>query len=378
MKKNLYSKIFALLIGASLLQGVDTNAQGGVYFREGFEEGTGWMSSAAEAIPFKEVITTTSGSWYTFGAYRSNGPTGSCPTQTGGVSHVRFANLTSVQPGYTAADSSYLITPLANAGIFDLTFINGRASRRVTVYKTSDSDPNTTNWTLVSYFPATNAACDAFTVDVNDASAKRLKIITRSGTDSDLDTLVMRSVGSLPAKFGSMSLHQENDDVVANWNAFNESNVRGYYLQRSKDGNAFEDVSFVEAKNALEAEYRTTDKIKGGGVVFYRVKSVDFDGKLGFSPVSKISLDRGLANGITVVNPVRGNRVEVQLNGLVPGVYQVTLNSVSGSRLSSKTVNVQNERVTVSLDIPATAGKGLQVLTVGGNSFRYAGKIVVE
>lgn len=376
--KKIYAIQFAFSLLLIILEGAGASAQGGVYFREGFEEGTGWPSAAADAIPFKEVVTTTSGSWYTFGGYRSNGPTGSCLTQTGSLSHVRFANLTSVQPGYTAADSSYLVTPLALAGIFDLTFINGRAGRRVTIYKTSETDPTTTNWEQVIHYPTTNLACDAFTVAINDANARRLKIITRSGTDSDLDTMVMRSVGSLPTKFGTITLHQKNDDVVANWNTFNESNVNGYFLQRSKDGNSFEDVSFVGAKNALEANYSTSDKVKGGGVMFYRVKSVDLDGKQGFSAVAKISIDNGMANGVTVINPVRGNRVEVQLNGLEPGVYQVSLNSISGSRLNTKSVNVQNERVTVSMDIPATAGKGIQVLTVGGNKFRYAGKIVVE
>jgi hypothetical protein len=378
MKKNLYSTIAVLMIASLFMPGINANAQGGVYFREGFEEGTGWPSASGDAIPFKEVVTTTSGSWYTYGGYRSNGPTGSCPTQTGGMSHLRFANLTAVQPGYTPADSSYLITPLANAGIFNISFINGRATRRFTVYKTTDSDPNTSNWEQVAHFTNTNIACEAFTVNVNDAAAKRLKIVARSGTDSDLDTLVMTSVGTLPTKFGTINVLQKNDEVIASWNAFNESNVKGYYLQRSRNGSTFEDVSFVQAKNALSADYSAGDKIKAGGLLYYRVKSIDFDGKEGFSPVAKINIDNGLANGVTIVNPVRGNRLEVQLNGLEPGVYQVSLNSLSGSRLNTRSVNVQGSRTSVSLDIPVTAGKGIQVLTISGNRYRFSGKIIVE
>jgi hypothetical protein len=377
--KKIYTFQFVLTLSLLCLGSSGVYAQGGVYFREGFEPETGWPISAAEAVnvtPFK-AVTAPSGTWYTFGAFQSNGPTGSCLTQTGGLSHIRFGNLTNA--GLTANDSAFVLTPLANAGIFDLTYLNGRTGRRITIYKTADEDANTANWELVAHFPTTGyGACDLFTVPVNDANAKRLKIIARGGTDSDLDSMVMRSVGSLPTKFGTMALQQKNDDVVANWNTYNESNVKGYFLQRSANGSSFEDVSFVSAHNAIEADYSLTDKIKGGGILYYRVKSVDLDGKEGFSPVAKINIDNGLANGVTVVNPVRGNRVEVQLNGLEPGVFQVSLNTISGGRLNTKAVNVQSSRTTVSMDIPGTASRGIQVLTVTGNRFRYAAKIVVE
>lgn len=377
--KKIYTIQFVLSLMLVSLGSSGVFAQGGVYFREGFEPETGWPNSAATAVdvtPFK-AVNAPSGTWYTFGSYQSNGPTGSCQTQTGGLSHIRFGNLNNVSLG--PGDSSFLITPLATAGIFDLTYYNGRTGRRFTIYKTSDADQNTSNWEMVIHYPTTGyAACDMFTVMVNDANAKRLKIIARSTTDSDLDSFVMRSVGALPTKFGTMALQQKNDDVVANWNTYNESNVNGYYLQRSTNGSSFVDVSFVVAKNAMEADYSTSDKIKGGGVLYYRIKSVDLDGKEGFSPVAKINIDKGIANGVTVVNPVRGNRVEVQLNGLEPGVYQVSLNSISGGRLNTRSVNVQSSRTTVSMDIPGTAGKGIQVLSVTGNKFRYAGKIVVE
>jgi len=352
-------------------------AQGGVYFSEGFQDVAAWPTTSANALPFQEVAAP-SGKWWTSGAYITNGGAANqCPNANGGVSHIRFANQNSL--GGTTADSSYLVTPLATAGIFDLTYYNGRTGRPVSIYKTSDSDPSTTNWVLVSYFPGTGyVQCDKFTVPVNDVNAKRLKIITKSAGDSDLDSIIMQSVGVLPTRFGGLTVQQRMDEVVANWDTYNESHVRGYYLQKSTDGSSFADVNFVTAKNSLAADYSSTDKIKGAGTLYYRVKSVDLDGKTGYGPVARISVNNQGFDGVVVKNPVRGNRVEIQLNGLEPGVYQLSLNSVSGSRLTTKSVNVQNARVTVSMDIPATAGKGIQVLTVGGNKFRYAGKIVVE
>lgn len=374
MKRNFYPLLSFVFLLASICGITSANAQGGVYFREGFGEGTGWPSAAADAIPFKEVVTTTSGSWYTFGSYRSGGPTGNCGENN---SHIRFGNLNNV--GLGVADSAFLITPLASAGIFDLTYYNGRVNRRFTIYKTSETDATTTNWVQVVHFPTTGYnACDQFTVEVNDASARRLKIVARSATDSDLDSFVMRSVGALPTRFGSFYVQQKNDEVVANWDAYNESQLRGYYLQKSTDGSSFADVNFVTAKNRQAADYTTTDKIKGGGNLYYRVKSVDLDGKTGYGPVARLSVNSQGFDGVVVKNPVRGNTLEVQLNGLQPGTYQVSLNGISGSKLATKAVQVQSSSVTVSMELPASVGKGIQILTVTGGSFRHAGKVLVE
>ncbi len=379
MKRNLYPLFSFLFILNGFFSTPAVHAQGGVYFREGFAEGTGWPSSALSSVPFQEVVTTTSGSWYTFGGYRSNGPTGSCIPQTGDPSHIRFANLPAASSTYTLDDSAFIITPLASAGIFDLTYLNGRSGRRITIYKTPDSDPNTSNWVQVVHFPTSGYVnCDLFTVMVNDVNAKRLKIVARSGTDSDLDTMVMRSIGVLPARFGGLTVQQRNDEVVATWDTYNEASLRGYYLQKSTDGNSFTDVTFIPAKNIQVADYTATDKVKGASNIFYRVKSVDLDGKTGFSPVARISVNRQGFDGVIIKNPARGNTVEVQLNGLQPGTYQVSLNGVSGNRLATQSVRVQGASTTVSMQLPATTGKGLQIITISGNNFRHTGKVMVE
>ena len=149
-------------------------------------------------------------------------------------------------------------------------------------------------------------------------------------------------------------------------------------MQRSTDGNSFADVSFVAPKNSLMADYTAVDKIKGSTSPYYRVKSIDLDGKTGYSPVARISVNRQGFDGIVVKNPVRGNSLEIQLNGLKPGTYQVSLNGISGNKIANKSVQVQSESVTVSLQLPSSVGKGVQVLSVMGSNFRQTGKVMVE
>jgi hypothetical protein len=377
--KKIYAIQLVSVLALSVMLGLSAAAQGGVYFREGFEEGTGWASAAADAIPFKEVVTTTSGSWYTFGGYRSNGPTGSCQTQTGGLSHVRFANLTSVQPGYTVADSAFLLTPLVNAGVYDISWYNGRASRRVTLYKTTSTDPATTDWTFVQQFPTTNLACDIQTVLVNDATTKRLKIVTRSGTDSDLDSMVMRSVGSLPSRLGESSAQLKKDGVLVSWQASNEVNVKGYFVQRSDDGGiTFKDVAFVASYNKLESNYTYNDKGAGTGLVFYRIKGQDLDGRTNYGKVVKLHLNKTEATGVWVVNPVAGRTIELQLNGLQKGIYSIQVIDASGKSVTTKSVNVQSDRMSTSLPLNAGVAKGMYVVSVRGAGTTTNKRVIVE
>jgi hypothetical protein len=199
------------------------------------------------------------------------------------------------------------------------------------------------------------------------------------GGNNDVDSIALTSVAPLPTRFGGLTVQQRMDEVVANWDTYNESLLRGYYLQKSIDGSSFTDVSFVTAKNSQTAAYTAADKIKGANnILYYRVKSVDLDGKTGYSPIARISVNRQGFDGVVVKNPVRGNTLEVQLNGLQAGTYQLSLNGISGTKIATKAVQVQSSSVTVSMELPASAGKGIQILTVTGSNFRHAGKVVVE
>ncbi|HSN60826.1 MAG TPA: hypothetical protein VLR49_07815, partial [Ferruginibacter sp.] len=245
MKKILHSFLFTFII---LLIANSSNAQSEVYFREGFNDGGGTIPSVASESLGKYVDQVSSGNWYVYGVYRTSGATGSCLTETGTLSHIRFANLNAIT---VANDSAYLITPTVNFGINTITFLNGRASRRLTIYKTSDTAALTTNWTSVIHIPATNIACQSFTVTINDATAKRLKIIARSGTDSDLDSLVLTSTTAiLPVTFTGLSAIETSGKIKVSWKIATELNTSKYVIERSVNGISFTEIGSLSATNA--------------------------------------------------------------------------------------------------------------------------------
>ena len=163
------------------------------------------------------------------------------------------------------------------------------------------------------------------------------------------------------------------------WSTYNESNVKGYYVQRSNDGVRFNDLFFVTANNLQESKYDFKDRtISTDAIVYYRIKALDNDGTISFSSVVKINLQNTISSAISLVNPIKSKTVQMQLNGLQNGNYQVKVQSLEGSLVLYKNLPIQNTSSSVSLSLPSTISKGFYILTVTGNEFRYASKIIIE
>jgi len=194
-----------------------------------------------------------------------------------------------------------------------------------------------------------------------------------------IDNIVFDNAGVVPTKFGTVYAAAKNKVVEVTWNTYNELNVKGYYVQRSNDGVRFSDLFFVTANNLQESKYEFTDRtISTDAIVFYRIKALDNDEKISFSSVVKINLQNKNSSAISLVNPVKSKTLQMQLNSLQKGNYQVKVQSLGGSIVLSKDLPIQNTSTSVSLLLPYNISKGFYILTVTGNEFRYASKILIE
>lgn len=359
MKKNVFT-VFKLLTFFIVLINI-AKAQN-VYFREGFLSTDPWPTTAALATP-RQYVAVPSGVWYTFGTYRTNGGTGACATQTGDVYHARAGNLTTVVAGYTAADSAFLITPVVNFGINTLTFYNGRAARRFTISKTSDTAATTTNWTDITNTGTANAACDFYTITVNDLTAKRLKITAKSGTDSDLDSLVMTSINTIvPVKYTNFTATLNNGLAKLTWSVATELNTAKYIIEKSTDGVNFNSIGEVNANNNSVYSFIDFNPINGNN--FYRTKALDLDGKITISPTVKISTKIKSPEITIAPNPVYGQVANIQCNNFVKGNYTIRIYNQMGQELFSKPYFVEATNTVLPVILPYTITKGFYKITI--------------
>ena len=95
---------------------------------------------------------------------------------------------------------------------------------------------------------------------------------------------------SLPVELVSFTANIQNDGVQIIWNVVDEVNVLGYEIQKSSDGNHFERIHFIPAKdiNLDKKQYSYFDDNIGPGNSFYRLRMVDTDGSEEFSGTVKV------------------------------------------------------------------------------------------
>ncbi len=135
-------------------------------------------------------------------------------------------------------------------------------------------------------------------------------VVTQTVNGYTSSDTVCVTVQPLPLKFLKYELRSTSEtrngineqQVTSNWFTANEINVSHFYVQRSSNGRDFNIIGEVNAKGASYNEYSYVDKsplVEGLGVVYYRIMSIDRDGKVSYSEVRIIE--------------VRGTNYEVRL-----------------------------------------------------------------
>jgi hypothetical protein len=111
------------------------------------------------------------------------------------------------------------------------------------------------------------------------------------------DTVVV-TVGTVPLTMVNYQLLIVNEKQVLNkWVAANEINVSHFNIQRSVNGKDFITIGKVAANNKSYNEYKFIEGVsapsplgEGWGEAFYRIESVDRDGRKQYSGVKQLAI----------------------------------------------------------------------------------------
>lgn len=124
----------------------------------------------------------------------------------------------------------------------------------------------------------------------------------------------------LPVTFSGFYARKVSDGVSLTWNVATEINLSGYEVQRSTDGMAFSKIGFVSATNA--SSYNFTDS-KALDAAYYRIKSIDLDGKYAYSTVIAIKGQQSgvvmkafpmpVQNQLTIQHTTAGNNSKIEV-----------------------------------------------------------------
>lgn len=122
---------------------------------------------------------------------------------------------------------------------------------------------------------------------------------------ADLTSLNFPAVSALPIQWMSFDARlQGSNTVVLNWEVEEQYN-QGFYAETSKDGNSWNDLGFLPAKNIPGAvqHYTYSYHTVLTGIHYYRIRQVDIDGNESFSDTKKIVCCNELSGIMLWPNP---------------------------------------------------------------------------
>jgi murein tripeptide amidase MpaA len=211
--------------------------------------------------------------------------------------------------------------------------------------------------------------------------------VTRDGWYVDDIGIIIYQI--VPVELLSFSADAREINVELKWSTATEMNNRGFEIQRALGNNGqnnleWKTIGYVEGKGttAEQSDYSYTDESPVSGILFYRLKQIDFDGsfrilkaeQVEFKKVTEYTLEQNYPNPFnpsTVINysiPVSG-QVKITVYNLLGSEVAVLVDEFREAGTHSVEFSTEKFRNTI--------GSGVYIYTIRAGSFTQTRKMVV-
>lgn len=131
----------------------------------------------------------------------------------------------------------------------------------------------------------------------------------------------------LPVNFIGLVAERNSSDVNLKWDVSEEVDVREYQVERSTNGSTFTNAGTVMAKG--KSIYTYTNSNVPSGTLYYRIKSVDIDGKSKYSGILRLAGDNSFSNDLVLYPVPAKDQVTLQHNRITRDA-KIVISSMDG------------------------------------------------
>jgi type IX secretion system substrate protein len=165
----------------------------------------------------------------------------------------------------------------------------------------------------------------------------------------------------LPVTFGNLKGYAKNAGIQIDWTIYNESNVDHYEIERSVNGvQQFTTVGQTAAHNTgSKLDYQWLDATPINGNNFYRIKTVDLDGKISYSIILKVSLNHSGKDISIYPNPVQKGYVSFQSSDLQKGTYTLKIFNSNGQEVYKQEFVHEGGAISQTISLPGRVKPGM-------------------
>jgi hypothetical protein len=145
----------------------------------------------------------------------------------------------------------------------------------------------------------------------------------------------------VPVRFLGFNVTKSNNSALLNWTVENEdANTARYEIEYSTTGTEFARLATVAAANNGRSSntYNFTQEnlsaVRTSGVIYYRIKQIDADGRFTYTTIKSIRLDNKSFGVAAYPNPAKSyTKLTIELTEASPIV--VTVSDASGKQVSA-------------------------------------------
>jgi hypothetical protein len=239
------------------------------------------------------------------------------------------------------------------------------------LYSLTNSTSSTTNYAVSKW--GTGSSLSVPTNAFNTAGTYNvlLNAVSLSGPGCVTNAAALITVNSaLPVKLLYFTGRYVNNQSQLEWETVTEDNVNYFAVERSDDGRQFTQIGTVKAtgNSTAPVKYALTDKTAVMGSAWYRLRTVDIDGKSEYSNVIRIINNTRTINILSVSpNPFETNiRMQVYTDKSFPAAIRIT--DIMGREMyrAMKVIAAGNNNI--SLNLPVSLAKGMYILQLISNN----------
>jgi hypothetical protein len=184
-----------------------------------------------------------------------------------------------------------------------------------------------------------------FTINEEPASAARDRF----------SVLFLQPNTTLPISVSNVKAYPKNEGITLEWKAGNEEGIKQYEVEHSTNGFAFKYLYAQPVRNAPGFQYKWNHIAPAAGYNYYRILIIGHAGKIGYSKVVKVLLEKN-KQGIFIYTASRaGGGIHLRLEGQPQGKYTLRIFNTLGQVVALK----QFDHEGGSNTIPVSPGNDL-------------------
>lgn len=193
-------------------------------------------------------------------------------------------------------------------------------------------------------------------------------------------TFTIDALGVLPIRLGEYKAFAEGNSAVIKWQSLSEENTDFYLVERTLDGILFKTIAKVPAKGNSDKslEYIAKDRSPQSGTNFYRLTSVDKDGKTQVFDVLPVRFSLQDEAILVYPNPLTTSTIKIRLTGLKNDKLTARLFTINGALVASEVINASAGDGEYAIQLNQKPAPGVYILKISGSKLERTIKLTVQ